>query len=169
MARFALRTVAAEAAESVAPADAHHIEIDNRVPADLRVVADSEHIFRVLCNLCRNAVQALESAGPQPGLPARVTISARAEPQAVVIEVSDTGPGVADSARERLFHAFQGSTRAGGAGLGLAIAADLMRAHGGSIELLPQDEDGGATFRVTLPRLRLNGSGKREGAPGEKA
>jgi signal transduction histidine kinase len=160
LARFALRTVATDAAESVAPAELRQIEIDNRVPEDLRIVADAEHIFRVLANLCRNALQALENAGPQPGLPARVTIVATVDGQAIAIDVSDTGPGVPDHARERLFRAFQGSTRAGGSGLGLAIAADLIRAHGGAIELLPRTEAGGATFRVTLPRLSLNG-GKR--------
>jgi signal transduction histidine kinase len=161
MTRFALRAAVTEAVESVAPAELRQVEIENRVPADLRIVADSEHLFRVLANLCRNAVQALESAGPQPGLPARVTIDARADSRTITIEISDTGPGVPASARERLFQAFQGSTRAGGAGLGLAIAADLIRAHGGEIALLPQAPAGGAAFRVTLPRLTLNGAGAR--------
>ena len=47
----------------------------------------------------------------------------------VVIEVSDTGPGVTERARAHLFEAFQGSTRRGGSGLGLAIAAELVRAR----------------------------------------
>lgn len=152
LAYISLRSVAMDAAEIVAPTELRKVEIDIRVPDGLRVLADAEHLFRVLTNLCRNAVQALESAGPQPGLPPRITISARPMGDSVAIEVSDTGPGVPDHARERLFRAFQGSTRAGGTGLGLAIAADLVRAHGGRIELLPASpEAGGATFRVTLP------------------
>ena len=150
--RFRLLSVATDAAESVAPSEIRHVAIDISVGEDLRIVADSEHLFRVLANLIRNAVQALDSAGPQPGLPPRVTIAAARAGADVVIEVADTGPGVPDHARERLFRAFQGSTRAGGAGLGLAIAADLVRAHGGSIELLPRQDGTGATFQVRLPQ-----------------
>jgi signal transduction histidine kinase len=57
--------------------------------------------------------------------------------------------GYPPQVRERLFQAFQGSTRPGGTGLGLAIAAELVRAHGGSIVLLPDGP--GARFRITLP------------------
>jgi signal transduction histidine kinase len=63
--------------------------------------------------------------------------------------VADTGPGVPEKARARLFQAFQSVARKGGSGLGLAIAAELIQAHGGEIELL--SNDGGATFRVTIP------------------
>ena len=67
----------------------------------------------------------------------------------VVIEVSDTGPGIPAKARAHLFEAFQGSTRTGGTGLGLAIAAELVRAHGGEIRLV--EGTIGATFRLTIP------------------
>ena len=67
----------------------------------------------------------------------------------MVIEVSDTGPGLPEKARAHLFEAFQGSTRTGGTGLGLAIAAELVRAHGGDIRLV--DGTIGATFRITIP------------------
>ena len=63
--------------------------------------------------------------------------------------MSDTGPGVPERARAHLFKAFQGVARKGGTGLGLAIAAELVQAHGGQIALVRND--GGATFRVTLP------------------
>ena len=65
----------------------------------------------------------------------------------------DTGPGIPAAIRSKVFSAFQNSSRPGGTGLGLAIVADLIRAHGGSIELLPQSEDSGAAFRITLPWL----------------
>ena len=67
----------------------------------------------------------------------------------VVLEVSDTGPGVPEKARGHMFQAFQSSTRAGGTGLGLAIAAELVRVHGGEISLVPGTI--GATFRITIP------------------
>ncbi len=69
-----------------------------------------------------------------------------------MIEVADTGPGVPASARARLFTAFS-SSRSGGSGLGLVIAADLVRGHGGAITLVPSadDENSGAKFHVALP------------------
>ena len=76
-------------------------------------------------------------------------VKARREGSVALIEVSDTGPGVPEKARERLFQAFQSVARKGGSGLGLAIAAELVQAHGGQIELV--SNEGGATFRVTLP------------------
>ena len=74
---------------------------------------------------------------------------ARREGSVVVLEVSDTGPGVPEKARAHLFQAFQGSARSGGTGLGLAIAAELVRAHGGEIRLVPGTI--GATFRIAIP------------------
>ena len=67
----------------------------------------------------------------------------------MVIEVSDTGPGLPSRAREHLFEAFQSSTRTGGSGLGLAIAAELVHAHGGEIRLI--EGTIGATFQFTIP------------------
>lgn len=151
LATIALRQLVTDATETVSPSGAGHVEIVNDVAETLELVADPEQIFRVLVNLCRNAVEALESAGPQPGRPALVTISARREDAATLIAVADTGPGIPDGARARLFEAFTGSTRPGGTGLGLAIAADLVRAHGGTIRLAPNSGNAGATFQVVLP------------------
>ncbi len=115
----------------------------------LMVDADPDQLFRVLLNLARNAVQALEGlAAREPGN-AQIRIIGRREGAVVVIQVSDTGPGLPEKARAHLFEAFQGSTRSGSTGLGLAIAADLVRAHGGDIRLV--DGTIGATFRVTIP------------------
>lgn len=121
----------------------------NAVPADLQVDADPDQLFRVLVNLVRNALQAVE--GRQDPDPERdmIRVSARREGAVVTIEVADTGPGVSPRAREHLFEAFHGSTRAGGTGLGLAIAAELVRAHGGAIRLA--DGTLGATFSLEIP------------------
>jgi signal transduction histidine kinase len=119
------------------------------VERGLTVDADPDQLFRILLNLARNAVQALESRAPgDPGLD-QVRITGRREGAVVVIEVSDTGPGVSEQARAHLFEAFQGSTRTGGTGLGLVIAAELVRAHSGNIHLV--EGTIGATFRVTIP------------------
>ena len=119
------------------------------VERGLMVDADPDQLFRILLNLARNAVQALESrAAGDPGRD-QVRITGRREGAVVVIEVSDTGPGISEGARAHLFEAFQGSTRTGGTGLGLTIAAELARAHGGDIRLV--EGTIGATFRVTIP------------------
>jgi signal transduction histidine kinase len=117
------------------------------VERGLMVDADPDQLFRVLLNLARNAVQALESRAA--GDASQVRVTGRREGAVVMIEVSDTGPGIAAGARAHLFEAFQGSTRTGGTGLGLAIAAELTRAHGGDIRLV--EGTIGATFRVTIP------------------
>jgi signal transduction histidine kinase len=115
----------------------------------VKVDADPDQLFRVLLNLARNAVQALESRAPNDPLRDHIRIVGRREGAVVVIEISDTGPGVPARARAHLFEAFTGSTRSGGSGLGLAIAAELVRAHGGEIRLV--DGTIGATFRITIP------------------
>src|SRR5438067_1394038 len=119
------------------------------VERGLVVDADPDQLFRILLNLARNAVQALESrAARDPGTD-QLRITGRREGAVAVIEVSDTGPGISERAREHLFEAFQGSTRTGGSGLGLAIAAELVRAHGGEIRLV--EGTIGATFHVVIP------------------
>ena len=115
----------------------------------MRVDADPDQLFRVLLNLGRNAVQALEAQTPNDPLRDQLRITGRREGAVAVIEISDTGCGLSTRARTHLFEAFQGSTRAGGTGLGLAIADELVRAHGGDIRLV--DGTIGATFRITIP------------------
>jgi signal transduction histidine kinase len=119
------------------------------VERGLTVDADYDQLFRILLNLSRNALQALESrAARDPGRD-QIRITGRREGSVVVIEVSDTGPGFPAQATAHLFEAFQGSTRTGGSGLGLAIAAELVRAHGGDIRLV--EGTIGATLRFTIP------------------
>jgi signal transduction histidine kinase len=115
------------------------------------VEADYDQLFRILLNLARNAVQAMETQAEGRTDPGRdqIRITGRREGAVVVIEVSDTGPGFSEKAQAHLFEAFQGSTRTGGTGLGLAIAAELVRAHGGDIRLV--EGTIGATLRLTIP------------------
>lgn len=143
-----LDLVAQDVCETVAP-EAGAVAIRVAVPKGFMLVADPEQLFRVLLNLVRNAAEALGSAGTQADAEPAIDISARREDGAVIIDVSDNGPGVAASLRPGLFEPFRGSSRIGGTGLGLAIAADLVRAHGGRIELA--ESETGALFRMTLP------------------
>lgn len=113
------------------------------IPADAIVEADRDQLYRVFANLARNAFEASAS-----------TVTVSIEPavgECIAIDVADDGPGMASVARERLFKPFTGSARQGGTGLGLVIARDVMRAHGGDIALLRTGDDG-TVFRLTLPR-----------------
>ena len=103
----------------------------------------------MLLNLVRNAAQALENRPRSDAAAQQIRITGRREGTVAIIEVSDTGPGVPQKARDHLFEAFQTSGRPGGSGLGLAIAAELIRAHGGEIHLV--EGTIGATFRIAIP------------------
>ncbi len=125
------------------------IEFENSVEPMFEVDADSDQLFRVLTNLCRNAIEAM-AADRDVVLVRRLAVSAERTGSVCRIFVSDTGPGLPQKARENLFAAFRGSARSGGTGLGLAIAHELVRAHGGSLELL-ESVGGRTVFAITIP------------------
>jgi signal transduction histidine kinase len=125
------------------------IEFVEQIGADLEVDADNEQLFRVIHNLCRNALQALSSASGTDRAK-RITVSAHRIGSVVSITVDDTGPGMPQKARQNLFAAFRGSARSGGTGLGLAIARELVLAHGGTIALVEKPSIG-TQFRIEIP------------------
>jgi signal transduction histidine kinase len=114
------------------------------VPDDLVVHADPDQMFRVLSNLTQNAIEAMGEEGGS------LRVSADLGPHVLTIDVADTGPGIPDRVRPRLFEPFAGSSKTEGNGLGLAICRELIRAHGGEIDLLGTSERG-TTFRLRLP------------------
>ena len=144
-----LEALVEEVRETLGLADAAQIAWIVAVERGMKVDADHDQLLRVLLNLTRNAAQALETRAPNDPLRDQIRITGRREGAVAVIEVSDTGPGFPEKAREHLFEAFQATSRTGGTGLGLAIAAELIRAHGGSIGLV--EGTIGATFRITIP------------------
>lgn len=118
-----------------------------QIAPELEIDADPDQLFRILMNLVRNAVEAIECSPVDQG--GDLCISARREGSVVIIEIADTGPGIPVAIRENLFEAFKGSGRPGGVGLGLAIAAELTHAHGGEIRLL--DRANGTAFEIEIP------------------
>ncbi len=114
------------------------------VDAGLEVDADPEQLFRILLNLVRNAAEALQAKGGE------IVIAAAREGARVRIDVSDDGPGLPEAAKARLFTPFASAAKPGGSGLGLVIARDLARAHGGDIMLVATGP-GGTRFRVEIP------------------
>ena len=116
--------------------------------------ADPDHIQRVIENLSRNAAQALMAKGAEDGRPKAIRFAAIRTDGLALIEISDTGPGFPADQAERIFEPFHTSTSQAGAGLGLAIAADLVTRNGGAITLAPAKADDfycGARFLIKLP------------------
>ena len=110
------------------------------------ILADSSAIRQVLLNLFNNAFQALEQQEDDR----RVEIRSRNSPNgSVILEVSDTGPGIPADQRARLFHPFV-STKTKGMGLGLAVCADILHEHRATL-IVPDIGRPGATFRITFP------------------
>ncbi|TMH97024.1 MAG: ATP-binding protein [Betaproteobacteria bacterium] len=110
--------------------------------------ADPEKLRSIVDNLISNAVKFTPPGGV-------ISVKARALGGEAVIEVMDSGPGVAPEERESIFNLFfRGRTKADtgvkGSGLGLAIARELVEAHGGQIAVV--GGGAGGHFRVTLPR-----------------
>ena len=118
----------------------------NEVPPTLSVTADRGQLYRVISNLTQNAAQAL--ACKDGG--GTVRVGAWRDAGETKVEIADTGPGIPAPVRDHLFEAFADGGRGDGTGLGLAIARDLVRNHGGDIQLERSDSTG-TVFRLRLP------------------
>ena len=154
-ARVPLRALLAEINESLGVEDFSGVRMTISVPQSINLFADRDQIFRVLANLIRNALEAIRQADPPVDDP-EIEVTARQEGETAIVRVSDNGPGVPANLRENLFKAFQTSSKSDGNGLGLVIAAELVRAHGGDIRL--EDTVSGASFLVTLPAFVAAGT-----------
>jgi PAS domain S-box-containing protein len=136
------------------------------VPETLPVQVDADKVQRILLNLLSNAFKFTPAGG-------LVRLTIREAGAHLRIEVADSGPGIPTDQRRAIFERFrqleEGATRRyGGPGLGLAIAQEFAAMHGGSISATDAPE-GGALFRVTLPRrapARVEVRGPVPGASG---
>lgn len=106
------------------------------------LTADGDLVCQVLVGLLANAAEAAPAGGS-------VTVATRAADGAVEVAVADDGPGVPPDLRSRIFEPFF-TTRPRGTGLGLAVARQIVEAHGGTIEVGDR-AGGGACFTVRLP------------------
>lgn len=125
--------------------------VEYRVAEPVEVMGDYAALRRLVDNLLSNV-----RAHTPPGTHALVSVTGSSEDEAV-IEVADDGPGIGEAQAphifERFFRVDQSRTReTGGAGLGLAIVASIVQAHGGSVSAAVRRE-GGSVFTVRLPRL----------------
>ena len=119
-----------------------------------RVLGHADALVQVLVNLLKNAVEAVSQPREGRSGPGRVRIAAAEAGGTVTFSVEDDGPGLAEAERERVFAPFH-TTKGGqgGVGLGLAIAGDIIRAHGGSLTV-DSAPGRGARFTVSLPAQR---------------
>jgi hypothetical protein len=120
-------------------------DLETGLPA---VLVDPETIRRALANLIDNAAEAMQGSLLRV-LGVRTALSE--DGAAIEVVVSDTGPGLTDEIRERLFLPFY-STKHRGTGLGLSIAAKIVQEHGGSISA-ESNSPKGARFLLRLPLM----------------
>jgi signal transduction histidine kinase len=142
---FELAPIADEIGNALSLNQNSEIRFINRVDSEYQLYADPDQIFRLLLNLARNSAEALEDEEGD------ILITARVDGEFDVLEVTDTGPGLSEEATAKLFTPFQGSTRQGGTGLGLANVMEITKAHGGEVKLIKSDETG-TIFCIALPR-----------------
>jgi signal transduction histidine kinase len=160
--RFKLHTLIEEIVETAAAQASSRIVLYNETPVDLLVDADRDHLYRVVMNLARNAVEALEARFETGGgSDGAVWFRGRRDGHSVTLEIKDNGPGVPQKARDHLFEPFQGTARPGGTGLGLAIASELVKAHGGEIKLVRSSSEGSEFWVIFPDRVAEAKSGRR--------
>ncbi|MBI2393629.1 MAG: PAS domain-containing protein [Deltaproteobacteria bacterium] len=137
------------------------VTIVSELPEALRAEVDPDKVSRILANLLSNALKHVPRGG-------RVRCTLRQDGDRARLEVADSGGGIPEDLRDRVFERFEqlhaADTRAGGTGLGLAIVKEFAELHGGaaSIESAPE---GGACFVIDLPsRAPAGASVRRDGA-----
>jgi signal transduction histidine kinase len=126
--------------------DDHGIEVVRLLEKDLPdVTADPSQIRQVLVNLLVNALQAMPGGG-------RLEVETRSEDGCVVVTITDTGVGMSEDVRKKLFSPFFTTKDVGeGTGLGLAVVSGIVNSHGGTIHVESQIGRG-SRFEVSLPR-----------------
>jgi len=126
------------------------VELKSESEADLQLLADPQQLKQVLINLVKNAAESMNGSGA-------ITLRARKvartfnghRSDVAVLEVEDTGPGIAPEIQTKIFDPFF-STKGDGTGLGLAIASRIIDKHGGNLEFDTQLGKG-TIFRIILP------------------
>jgi signal transduction histidine kinase/CheY-like chemotaxis protein len=138
--------------ESVLKLVAKEVEARAKLVLDLHdtapVIGNEARLIQVVLNLIVNAYQALP---PESAAYHQVSVSVRDDGARVVVEVSDSGPGVPAADRERIFEPFFSTKEIGiGTGLGLFVCRNIVRGFSGDVEVGDRP-GGGAVFRVVLP------------------
>jgi len=119
------------------------LELDERIPP---IVMDFGQVSQVIMNLVINAIEAMPDGGKL-----FVRTGRQQEPPALILELVDTGTGILEEDRDRIFDPFY-TRKSDGTGLGLSISRQILEKHGAFIEL-DTASGAGATFRVSFPLI----------------
>jgi signal transduction histidine kinase len=139
-----------------------NVDIDLQLDEEIgKVNLISEDFSRVIVNLCNNAFDACaersrsamrqKANGESDGYIPKLTIRTKSDKNQVTIEVEDNGPGIPDDIKDKILQPFF-TTKKGteGTGLGLSITNDIVKAHGGKLEIESSPSEG-STFIILLP------------------
>ena len=141
---FSLRKLIDEVHQSLAPQlSAQAIETITDVPRELFITADLEMLRRAVLNLTLNSLDTMPDGGT-------LTVTSCSGPNGVELEIADTGPGLSEEARPRVFEPFF-TAKPGGTGLELAIVQRIAEVHGGDATAVNCPE-GGAAFTLRIPQ-----------------
>jgi signal transduction histidine kinase len=141
---FLVGTLVEEIIESLTPQlDAQAVDVDLDIPPNTVMSGDREMVRRAVLNLVLNALDAMPDGGD-------LVITSYENDEALELEVADSGDGVPEQFRRKLFEPFF-STKNTGTGLGLSIVEHIAQAHGGSVSVTNCPE-GGAAFTLRFPR-----------------
>jgi two-component system sensor histidine kinase HydH len=120
-----------------------NVELDYQRDTGISIHADPDLLLQVLMNLLKNSIKATPSGG-------KISLTCIQEERFVKITVSDTGCGMTDDIRERMFDPFFSTTRSG-TGLGLAVSHQIIEQHGGMFEVVTKPETG-TSISVCIPQ-----------------
>jgi len=119
-----------------------HVRVEKSLDKLVPVPGDRERLRQVFNNIILNALQAMNGEG-------ELRLTGYNEAEHIVVLISDTGPGVNDEQKEKIFNPFF-TTKQQGTGLGLSVSYGIVQAHNGQIELI-DEPSGGACFKIALP------------------
>jgi heavy metal sensor kinase len=149
--------------EQMAPlAEDKSITLDTEAVLDVMVEANEVRLKQVIVNLLDNAIKYTPEGG-------KIRVEVKVDNLEAILEVIDNGIGISPEALPHIFKRFYRSEqvqarKARGTGLGLSMVHTILEAHGGSIKV-DSNENKGSTFRVSLPRLKLNMAPNIESVP----
>ena len=157
---IALKTLIDEVTDLLAESLAsQRVELRTHVADGLFVAARENELQQVFTNLCSNAIDAMGADGGELRIRAREN-----GPDQVEVVVEDTGPGIPDSMREKIFEPFFSTKHEqGGTGLGLSICAEILRRNGGDLAVGDGVDGSGARFVVCLPAAGQDSGERRTG------
>ena len=141
-----LSTLLTDVSDSIRPlAEARHLSLVCETTESLYILGDSDDLIRLFVNLLDNAIKYTERGA--------ITLRTVKEDQNIVVSVADTGNGIPPEDLPHVFDRFfrgEKSRHAGGTGLGLAVAKEIVRSHGGTIQADSKMEQG-TTFTLRFP------------------